>query len=259
MPHQIPRQPAKAPVKWAFATILLGHLPTYPRRPGSPPALRLRVRSLAVADRLVDLTDRDTELLRALTQRVRVFTLAQVARTWWPESQDGQGLARRRLRALEDGGLVTLTSLIAHPEIDLAGPLSSWQPGLPEPDFGPVARELARRWTEPERQTLCVVASEEAASVVGGSGGRTPRDSEATHDIHLAAVYLRMAEKLPTRASSWRAEASLAKGQGVKVPDAMVRDGKYDTAIEFGGSYSAEKLASFHRYCHRKGLGYELW
>lgn len=207
----------------------------------------------------MDLTTRDREILQTLTQRVRVLTIPQLARTWWTSSKDPETTAHRRLKRLAEAGLVTLTPLMAHPEIALSEPLVCWQRGLPEPNFGELARALANRWTEPEVATLVAAATPEAAAIVGGNGGRLPRDSEATHDIHLAAVYLRMARELPTRAASWKAEAELSKGQGVKVPDAMVRDGKCFTAIEFGGAYSAEKLGAFHRYCDRKGLGYELW
>lgn len=212
-----------------------------------------------VTSQSVELTPRDREILDALTRRVRVFTLAQVGRTWWGTTGSPEAGARRRLKVLEGAGLVTLVPLIAHPEIPLSGPLVCWQRGLPEPDAEQLAATLSRRWTEAERNTWCVVATGDAAAVVGGRGGRVPRESEGTHDIHLAAVYLRMTAELPTRARSWRSEASLKKGQGVKVPDAMVRDGKYDTAIEFGGVYSPAKLRAFHRYCAHKGLGYELW
>lgn len=208
---------------------------------------------------LVELTSRDREILHALTHCVRVFTLPQIARTWWKGSSQAEAAARRRARQLEGAGLVSVVPLIAHPELRLDAPLATWQPGFQAPDASELASRLARRWPQPERETVCIAATAEAAAIVGGSGGRLPRESEATHDIHLAAVYLRMRSELPTRARSWTAEAALAKGQGVKVPDAMVRDGKYDTAIEFGGVYSAAKLEAFHRYCGRKGLAYELW
>lgn len=219
----------------------------------------LRVRSAAVSGRLLELTARDREIISTLTARVRVLTTEQVGRTWWPSASNPESGARRRLRALSDARLVSVQTLLAHPEIDLVAPVAIWHRGLPEPDFAALARSLAKRWTEPERATPCVAATQQAVAQFGGSGGRLPRDSEATHDIHLAAVHLRMVQELPTRAASWTPEAALRKGQGIKIPDAIVRDGKYRTAIEFGGSYSAEKLAGFHRYCEGRGLGYELW
>lgn len=212
-----------------------------------------------VANRATELTTRDGEILAALTGRVRVLTIGQVARTWWGETSKPEANATRRLRSLEDSGLVTVQSLISHPELELPGPVAAWQRGMPDPAFPKLARALSRRWTEPERATPCVVATAQAAAQFGGTGGRLPRDSEATHDIHFAAVYLRMVQELPTRARTWTPEAALKKGQGVKVPDALVRDGKYTTAIEFGGSYSGPKLAAFHGYCQGRALAYELW
>lgn len=238
-------------------TIYMVNHPTTPRPVQSVPACISRVRSVDV--RALELTARDCEILTTLTARVRVLTTEQVGRTWWPSASEPESAARRRLRALSEAGLVTVQSLLVHPEIELTAPAAIWHRGLPEPDFSALAPSLAKRWTEPERATSCVAATQQAAAQFGGSGGRLPRDSEATHDIHLAAVHLRMAQELPTRAASWTSEAALRKGQGIKIPDAIVRDGKYQTAIEFGGSYSADKLAGFHRYCEGRGLGYELW
>ena len=68
-----------------------------------------------------------------------------------------------------------------------------------------------------------------------------------------------MLDELPTRARSWTLETDLPKGQGIKLPDAMVRDGLYRTAIEFGGRYKSAKLEAFHKYCAAQELGYEIW
>ena len=75
-----------------------------------------------------------------------------------------------------------------------------------------------------------------------------------------------MREELATRAESWRSESLLAadtsikrSNPGDKVPDAIVRDGRTKTAIEFVGEYSVDKLTAFHAYCKRANLGYELW
>ena len=70
---------------------------------------------------------------------------------------------------------------------------------------------------------------------------------------------LRVIVVLPTRAATWAPETQLPAGRGVKVPDAMVRDGRYVTAIEFGGEYSSDKLRQFHRYCENESFGYEVW
>lgn len=207
-----------------------------------------------------NLQARDEAILEILTCRVRVLSVRQVARTWWSRSKEPERNATERLRQLERSGLVELLSLRAHPEIRLRHPLVTWQPGLPAPDFRTQARTLTNRFAKPDVETLCIIATTEAGLARAGSGGRPPRDSEVTHDIHLSAVYLQMYEELPTRARTWTAEANLPKGRFVKVPDATVRDGIFSTAIEFGGaSYDRHRLSEFHEHCAANELGYELW
>jgi hypothetical protein len=100
--------------------------------------------------------------------------------------------------------------------------------------------------------------------MLGGRGGRPPRPTEWTHDLHLAEVYLRLRAVSPARARTWRHEDleshATADRAGAKLPDAFVVDGQLPTAIELvGASYSTEKLLEFHYYCAALGMGYELW
>jgi len=215
----------------------------------------------------VSLTDRDHEVLTVLTLRVRAMTIQQIATVWWTDipgapAKRSLAEARRRLQVLARDGLVEITALLAHPEIELIAPLAVWQPGLPPPDIGSVAHAAKSRWSRPHVTTEFVTATVEAGRLMGGEGGRQPKTSEASHDMHLAAVYLRMRRELRTRSENWRSEARVLAEQGRasdKLPDALVRDGKCTTAIEFVGEYSAAKLAAFHEYCNHKNYGYELW
>lgn len=194
-------------------------------------------------------------LLEVLTGRLRTMTLAQAARAFWSGSIGAARAATRRR-----GEWFAARTLLAQAERPLAEPLAVWQPGLPEPGFGPIAHAAQRRWSSPTQATVFIVATEGAARSTGGSGGRWPRVSEATHDLHLAAVYLLMRDELPSRAESWEGEdaAGDAPGGGGR-PDATVRDGFRRTAIELVGQYSPGKLAAFHQRCAARGLGYELW
>jgi len=93
----------------------------------------------------------------------------------------------------------------------------------------------------------------------GGHGGRYPRESEETHDIHLAAVYLRFRSIAPALASSWVSEARIKRERKTnrgKLPDAMVDKRR---VIEFGGAYKKAKLAAFHKYCAAREFDYEVW
>lgn len=208
-------------------------------------------------------TDRDLEILATLARRVRVLSTAQVARTWWRASLDAIGDAQARLSVLAEAGCLELASLFARPELAVSAPLATWQPGLPCPDLGAVAYCLQSRWTEPARPTRCVVASNSTGTRYGGRGGRFPRGTEVTHDLHLARVYLLMREELPIRAASWEHEDVAPRlhheAEGEKVPDAIVRDGLHRTAIEWAGAYPKTKLLAFHAYCDERRLAYELW
>ena len=209
------------------------------------------------------LTERDRDILDVLSHRLRVLSLPQIARTWWPKSTHGVADADRRVSVLETAGLLVSRGYMVHPELELTAPLASWRPGLSPPRFPAIAHAAARRWNEPIQTTRLVAVTLAAARALGGHGGRLPRTSEASHDMHLAAVYLWMRYRLPTRTDSWRAEASLYERRRPsstgKIPDAMVRDGHSRTAIEMVGSYPPEKLRAFHAYCAEHKLGYELW
>ena len=212
------------------------------------------------------LSSRDDELLDTLTLRVRMLTLEQAARTWWPSSAHARRAARRRLRELEAAGLVRLFELAAHPELPLLAPVFQWRPREPRPDLHKMAYALAVRWTQapPVRHTA-VIATRDAGRHYGGWGGRFPRPTERTHDLHMAAVYLLKRAANPAAAAHWCSEEKLRETRGGKpdgerrhLPDAVVTRPKR-TAIEFGGAYRVDKLQSFHDYCEGVGLPYEMW
>lgn len=210
----------------------------------------------------VKLTPRDREILDVLTLRVRVLSLAQIGRTWWPGSRDSVVLARRRLKELERDGLTEVLSLTTHPEIPLEAPLACWNPKEPAPDFGQLSHKLKSRWTMAPEEVAAAIATREAGHWFGGSGGRAPRTSEATHDLHLGALFLKVRAQDLALAAAWRSEATLygaGEGRGDRLPDAMIvrRSGK--RVIEFGGAYSKSKLIEFHEFCERRSLPYEVW
>ena len=193
-------------------------------------------------------------LLQVLTHRVRLLTLPQIARTW------GALQTIKQLRRLEGRGLLVSFAAVIHPELSLQRPVASWRIGEQAPDFGAVSYALRSRWNQAGVSTPCVIASRAAGRMFGGHGGRFPRESEETHDVHLAGVYLRLLKADPRLASSWiheeeiRAERESRRG---KLPDAVLKStGKI---IEFGGAYKKAKLISFHEYCRASGQEYEVW
>lgn len=206
----------------------------------------------------MQLTPRDRAILVALTQKVRLLSLDQIHRTWWPTATPDT--ARRRLEALST--LVTRMTLNAHPELTLAGPLFTWQPGRPTPPFGALSYRLKKRWNEAPHPTPVYIASPVAARYFGGFGGKLRRPLQATHDLHVSQVYLRLLIQDPDQAALWVSEERFApERRREKLPDAVLRDpsGRLLRVIEFGGSYDAAHVARVHQDCVTRALPYELW
>jgi hypothetical protein len=203
---------------------------------------------------------RDDELLAALTGPVRAMSVAQIARTWWASTNKPEANTRRRLCELESTGLVVLRELLGHPETPLEAPLAVWWPGRPVPELPTIAYTGCTRWAGLQERTTFVLAGDTPFRQATGRRVRELRVSEATHDLHVATVYLRMRWELPTRSGTWRLEEGFGDSRGAaKVPDAIVRDGQRRTAIEIVGAYEVAKLEAFHRACASRGMGYELW
>jgi len=211
-----------------------------------------------------ELTSRDVEILQALTEHVRAFSLPQIARTWWAASKNSVENTGDRLKLLATDKLVELHRAPAHPEIELINPVIDWRPGDPDPDFGPSSYKLQARWNQHPVMTVCVSATRIAMNRFGGHGGRPPREIERTHDIHMAAVYLLYRSRSPEIMSGWIFEERLKQERRrekfERLPDVILRpEGGPERVIEFGGAYSKAKLTLFHAYCNEKSLPYEVW
>ncbi len=208
----------------------------------------------------VQLRQRDLELLDALVRRVKVLSLAQVSRTWWPTAH-GTDAVRKRLHLLAGVGYVSRVRILAASEAPVSNALARWAPGERVPDFAKVIAIASVRWESATRSVSCVAATALAAARFAATF-RTPRLSEGTHDLHVAQLYLRLLRASPWAAQRWEGEAcrGTASHDGEKVPDAMLRLPGRPMAIEVvGQSYSTDKLRAFHEYCAARDLGYELW
>ena len=71
---------------------------------------------------------RDREILQALALKVRLFSLAQIAATWWKPTDTGRALARRRLMKLSQAGMLKRLRVLARPLPELTGPLGRLEP-----------------------------------------------------------------------------------------------------------------------------------
>lgn len=213
--------------------------------------------------------DADRRLLAALALRVRFLTLRQIVRAPWCGVLS-EAHARRRAARLESLGLVRRARVMSHPVIPLNAPLTTWTPGGERPDFGAVGYAAGSRWTQGHQVEQIVFATERTADAAGGHPGRPPKASEATHDMHLAAIYLRFRETRPEAAETWRPESHILAGRRrvyarrrrrivEKLPDAFIVEGGRTTFVEFAGAYTRDRVRAFHSYCEEKGIGYELW
>lgn len=199
-----------------------------------------------------------TEIVELLTHRVRIFTLPQIAAACRATRADAEALVGE----LVSDGLVERRSVLARPVLPLTAPVVRWTPGGEPPDFGKAAYRLKSRWTAPVQPTEIAIAAKRAKKLLGGClGGRWPRTSEVTHDIHVAELFFWHIRQGFFEAAEWVPEARLyaeGRGRGGRLPDAVMRRGGVEVRIiEFGGSYGKAKLADFHREMNR--MPYEIW
>ncbi|MBU0716954.1 MAG: hypothetical protein KJ749_01790 [Planctomycetes bacterium] len=208
-------------------------------------------------------TSRDEQILETLVLRVRLLSLEQIAGAWWSDADSPAVFTRRRLSRLSEEGLLERSSLLAEPFLDLQAPLVAWEPGAPPPDYDAVAYSLQSRWTEPPTSTTVYVATTKARNQYGGAGrGGLRYRLQATHDLHVSAVYLRLLKADPESAAAWVGEDLRPKaGFRLKDPDAVIEydDGRPPLVIEFGGKYDARRIRDFHEHCEKFTLRYELW
>ncbi len=206
------------------------------------------------------LTERDRDVLQALLIKVRLFSLRQITDGWW---RGELANARRRLRRLAVNMLVTRVTVLAKPLPPLERPVAMWRSGQSPPRFGQVAYELKGRWTRPVRRCAAWIVTPRAANLLGGvASDRLKNPSQSSHDLGVAAVWLRFRQTAPAWAEAWQGEDLWADARrGEKLPDAFIvgHEGKPACVIEFGGSYDAIRVQAFHDDCANRGLPYQIW
>lgn len=209
------------------------------------------------------LTSRDQAVIHSLLFCVRLATLDQLARTWWSPSATGRKNAGNRVTSLLRSGWLSTRSVLARPLLPLIAPEQIWNPGDPAPDFGALAWRLQSRWKQPVQLVRACLASPAAARRLGGPRrGRIKNLCQVTHDLHVSEIYLKRVRHEPALAQTWVGEDVLApQRRHQKLPDAVLQTstGEIFRVIEFGGCYSATRVAQFHADCAARRLPYELW
>lgn len=200
-------------------------------------------------------------MVEALTLKVHVITLEQVARTWWNDTPSGKREATARLSRLARAGWLVEEVAPVRAELRLEAPFLTWQPGDADPAFGEVAYSISRRWQDKPTRTSIYRATKRAASVFGGYAGAT-NSAKVDHDVHLAAVYSLFVRTRPDDAAAWLSEdAFIEERKDQVLPDAFLRDetGRPRSVIESLGHYPAKRLYRLHADCRGRYLPYEWW
>jgi hypothetical protein len=211
----------------------------------------------------MQLTERDSALVRALTSKIRLLTFGQIAANFWPAGESGKLNARRRLAELESRELIEKTRVVFHPLLEMTRPVVAWKPGDRKPDTAAVSTRLITRWPDELTEATAFIAGRKAISLFGSKAlGKIKNRYQVTHDLHVSEVYLFFHRTNPRLAAAWVGEEILAPSRkDQKLPDAILHDekGRPRLVIEFGGKYPERRVTAFHDDCEARGLPYELW
>lgn len=210
------------------------------------------------------LTPRDWEILDALSLRIRMLSLPQIARTWWTGAVDPQSAARERLDRLVGRGWLLRTRALVQQLSPIAAPQVVWSSGQWVPEFGPISWRLRQRWAGPASIVTVYRATSQTARRFGGQRrDHIARPFQMAHDIGTAEMFLAVRRQRPELVRRWIDEDRLAPfRRGQKLPDAVIADSPsapIELVLEFGAGYSKQRLAAFHRDNEARGLPYEIW
>ncbi len=213
---------------------------------------------------IVKLTRRDREILAALCNHVRLFTLGQIAGCWWAKLSNPTAAAKRRLAQLQEQKLLVCFAVLARPLPVMEQSILSWTPADPEPDLAAAAWKLQHRWRAETTRCDVYLASKLATTIFGGRAkGQLKRQYQATHDLGVSEMYLQLKRSHSPRLQYWIGEDVLAPHRrGQKLPDAVIATLPGATpqlVLEFGGAYDKIRVNEFHQDCYQRALPYEIW
>jgi len=212
----------------------------------------------------MQLTDRDLDILRFLTLRVRIAAHTQIARTWWPRVSNAADVARRRIDRLCFVELMQAQEVTAMRPPLLWQPLCAWAPGEVPPNLGRVAWLLHKRAGGRCVGQIAYYATARAARrFAGARSGRIAQPFQVAHDLGVTEMYLAVLRTRPELALRWIDEDRLAPHRRhQKLPDAIIAvdpSAPPQLVLEYGGDYGKQRLLDFHEDNRERGLPYEIW
>ncbi len=189
---------------------------------------------------MITLTERDLFVILAPLFKVPQIPESGIAR-FWSKSESGHENAVQRLRELCDAHLLRrhVAQLQAAPRVEL---FYFWTPGMPTPEFGALAWDLAQRWHNVEPRTVAFYTATDKAAKHYGRAIHNPLKSMSalSHNYGLGQCYTEIAHRYPQLVKGWVAEDVIAsaRGYGEKVVDACIVDSKSTPALalEFAGN-----------------------
>lgn len=209
-------------------------------------------------------TQRDIDILEALTHKVRVLTTEHIVLGWWQGMEQARGEVERLMKRFDQLGLVERLQVFAHPYVDFLPPQYTWRPGDPDPSdeqIEALANFFQGRWNQPEIKFEVYVATRRTANIMGSYAKDPPEDAQWTHDLHVGMLYARMKrdiEKgkfvLPGGTTQIVGEGALPKlGKQInhmKDPDLFWVDerGQATWVHEFAGGYDRKHLHELHTH-----------
>lgn len=200
----------------------------------------------------------------ALLRRVRILAVIQIEKFCRIHSH--QQTPQQAIRKLKRLGLVEsfkFESVV----LDLQSPLAVWNSGDVMPDdFPNVAWRAKYRFQKARVQEhQILLATETAASLLGGVGGSLRQPNQIVHDLGTTSVYVARQVKASEAQADWIGEDVYRRSwrhlEIRKVPDAaLIENEKVVNVIEFAGrDYGRAYLDKFHLFWQRRATSYEIW
>ncbi len=203
----------------------------------------------------------EEQLLRVLSDSVRVLTLQQIAQAWWTDSRWGRSRASTSMKDLAQEGWLHRQRVLSRTIHSFASPLVDWQPGDRRPEFASVARGLHRRAMVAAKPIEVVYAAQRAVTFFGSGRAPAIKLTQMTHDLNVSELYLHYRRNGFAR-RHWVSEDRLPRDWPLRErPDGLLRNnrGKLIRAVEYGGDYPESRLVELHTGLASIHLRYQLW
>lgn len=207
------------------------------------------------------LNETEFAILSALAGKVRVLSRDQIVRAWTSKPSDFDHIMHSLARLIANKLVTMHVWTVVVPNTNRE-PIFTWKPKAPDPDSWQISLNAKQRWNQKSNRVFVYQATAAAGRIFGARTGGLIREIEQQHDLLLGEVYIDYVRYLPELAEHWIGEDLMPiAAKGVKNPDAFLLDQDLQPrrVIESAGAYSQRQIRTFHQYCVRRSLPYELW